>query len=70
MNLLARLCRLSVYALCLLPAAVQAHPGHSAFDPTGGAPHAGHNAEWSFSLLLVAVTGVLLGAKWLARRRR
>ncbi|MES2569538.1 MAG: hypothetical protein V4710_05730 [Verrucomicrobiota bacterium] len=54
--------------LLLVPTLVQAHPGHSAFDPTAGAAHAGHAPEWALMGLLVAVVGGLLGMRWLANR--
>lgn len=57
-------------ALLLLPAAVHAHPGHSAFDLSAGAPHTGHAPEWLSLLIFLATIGGFLGASWLANRRR
>ncbi|MDB6172747.1 MAG: hypothetical protein JWL59_2058 [Chthoniobacteraceae bacterium] len=55
--------------LLLMPALAQAHPGHSAFDPTAGPVHAGHGPEWASLALFVAVSGGLLGLRWLASQR-
>jgi hypothetical protein len=68
---LARISSPALSALVLLlPALAQAHPGHSAFDATAGAPHAGHSGEWASLLVFVALTGGLLGLRWLANRQR
>ena len=55
----------------LSPAIASAHPGHSAFDPTAGLPHAGHESELGTLLLATALTvAVFASARWLAERRR
>ena len=48
---------------------VQAHPGHSAFDWVSSLPHPGHEGEYGAVLLATLLTGVVLGACWLASRR-
>ncbi len=59
-----------LFSLLLLPALAQAHPGHSILDMSAGAPHPGHETAWTSLLLFVALTGILLGARWIANRRR
>ncbi len=56
-------------SLLLLPALAQAHPGHSAFDPSVGLPHPGHESEWALVMILMALAAISIGARWIVSRR-
>lgn len=57
-------------ALSFAPALAQAHPGHSAFDPAAGPPHAGHEHEIAAFFIALGITAAFLGARWMMARRR
>ena len=59
-----------IATLLAAPALVHAHPGHSAFDFTAGVPHPGHEPEWGALCLSFALTGALLGVRWVLARRK
>ncbi len=55
--------------LSFISALAQAHPGHSAFDPTAAMPHPGHEAEYLVVAGLIAIGLGLSVRSWLKRRR-
>ena len=57
-------------ALLSLSGLAHAHPGHSALDWFTAWPHPGHTSEYASLFLALGFTTVLLGACWLASRRR
>lgn len=57
-------------AFLVLNRPAQAHPGHFALDWFSAPPHAGHGGEYATFCLALALTALLLGAGWLATRRR
>lgn len=55
--------------LSLVAALAQAHPGHSAFDPSAAMPHPGHESEYvTLAGLIVLAVGFAVRA--FVRRRR
>lgn len=62
--------RTVAFALLALPQIALAHPGHSAFDASAGAPHPGHSSEWVSLIVFVALTGAVLGMRAMSRRNR
>ena len=50
------------FLLLAAPALALAHPGHSAFAPADGVPHAGH--EWEY----LCVAGLIATTLWLVLR--